>query len=371
MLYIVLTVSVLHLAWMNWLVYRRSDASICLLSALAPLALMCGFVVASPAISLQSIAIAVLFCFHRWLIPARPSVFFRLSLLIVVGLFAVSTWIALSSQRDLRKQFPMESMAERVRLPKPGKPLAETPETKKWTLLETFLENDLQEHENRFWSRTNALRQLHEHTTDNFINSPGFGVTRMTAGQMQPARFEYRPETDVGVVQMEYSGPLSFSTEDLEKPYWSNNLDALKELHFGGLRDFVNSKGFGYIKARDQVAGFYPHEFSRMPDAESLRVKRLELVSLLRYDQPMVYVSNELPRMKELKKAPTRSLSDFEAKGIQSIQSGEDLFVRETGQGIHMLGAIRSVEQCVKCHGGERGDLLGAFSYCLTHTSQK
>jgi hypothetical protein len=30
-----------------------------------------------------------------------------------------------------------------------------------------------------------------------------------------------------------------------------------------------------------------------------------------------------------------------------------------------MLGAARSVSQCIKCHDGERGDLLGAFSYYL------
>jgi mono/diheme cytochrome c family protein len=30
-----------------------------------------------------------------------------------------------------------------------------------------------------------------------------------------------------------------------------------------------------------------------------------------------------------------------------------------------MLGAVRSTRQCVACHGGDRGDLLGAFSYAL------
>jgi hypothetical protein len=30
-----------------------------------------------------------------------------------------------------------------------------------------------------------------------------------------------------------------------------------------------------------------------------------------------------------------------------------------------MLGLARSVKQCVACHGGARGDLLGAFSYVL------
>ncbi|MSQ95275.1 MAG: hypothetical protein EXR98_12060 [Gemmataceae bacterium] len=75
--------------------------------------------------------------------------------------------------------------------------------------------------------------------------------------------------------------------------------------------------------------------------------------------------------MIDLKGAPTRSLSDFEAKGLEAIQNGEDLFVRETPQGMLMLGAIRSVAQCVKCHGGERGDLLGAISYSLQRTAER
>jgi hypothetical protein len=35
-----------------------------------------------------------------------------------------------------------------------------------------------------------------------------------------------------------------------------------------------------------------------------------------------------------------------------------------------MLGAIRSTRQCLSCHGGNRGDLLGAFSYVFTRPGQ-
>lgn len=44
---------------------------------------------------------------------------------------------------------------------------------------------------------------------------------------------------------------------------------------------------------------------------------------------------------------------------------------REENRGsprVSALGAIRSIEQCTKCHGGKRGDLLGAFSYSLART---
>jgi hypothetical protein len=168
---------------------------------------------------------------------------------------------------------------------------------------------------------------------------------------------------------MEKIEPLIFSSQELEKPYQGKLLPDLTSLHFGGLRDFVNVQGFGYIKDRQHVAGFYSHQFSRRPVATNVSVKRLELVSLLMHNKPAVYVTNELPRMKELKKAPTRSLSDFEVKGLEALQNGDDLFVREIASTIHMLGAIRSVDQCVKCHGGERGDLLGAFSYSLLRSA--
>jgi hypothetical protein len=55
--------------------------------------------------------------------------------------------------------------------------------------------------------------------------------------------------------------------------------------------------------------------------------------------------------------------------GLKDLQDGEDLFVRDTTkQGRRMLGAIRSVDACLKCHGGQRGELLGAFSYWLKAT---
>jgi hypothetical protein len=67
--------------------------------------------------------------------------------------------------------------------------------------------------------------------------------------------------------------------------------------------------------------------------------------------------------MDELRKAPTRPLDEFEAEGLKELRRGEDLFVRDAPSGRRMLGAVRSAKQCVACHGGQRGDLLGAFSY--------
>ena len=83
------------------------------------------------------------------------------------------------------------------------------------------------------------------------------------------------------------------------------------------------------------------------------------------HEKPVAYVSANLPRMDELKKAPTRPLDRFESGGLEKLRGGEDLVTAEAGANLRMLGAIRSARQCVDCHGGRRGDLLGAFSYTL------
>ena len=92
---------------------------------------------------------------------------------------------------------------------------------------------------------------------------------------------------------------------------------------------------------------------------------RLELVGLLLEGQPRVYVTPTLPRMQEIRERPTRSLDSFEAAGLEQLQGGDQLFTRNVVGGVRMLGAIRSAQQCIKCHDSERGALLGAFSYTL------
>jgi hypothetical protein len=99
-------------------------------------------------------------------------------------------------------------------------------------------------------------------------------------------------------------------------------------------------------------------------------LQTLDLVGLLLHEQPVGYVSVNLPRMDELRDAPTRPPDDFEATGLEGLRRGEDLFVRESADCRRVLGAVRSTRQCLSCHGGERGDLLRAFSYTFTPRKQ-
>ena len=76
--------------------------------------------------------------------------------------------------------------------------------------------------------------------------------------------------------------------------------------------------------------------------------------------------SDMLPRMDLLRKAELRPLDTFEASGVVRLRQGQTLVVSEEGLfRLRLLGAIRATAGCVDCHGCERGELLGAFSYVL------
>ena len=79
----------------------------------------------------------------------------------------------------------------------------------------------------------------------------------------------------------------------------------------------------------------------------------------------MVYVSDHLPRMEELRGARPGRLTNSRRWRLSVLRRGEDLFTSRDGKHLRMLGAVYSSMQCVNCHGGERSDLLGAFSYTL------
>jgi len=83
----------------------------------------------------------------------------------------------------------------------------------------------------------------------------------------------------------------------------------------------------------------------------------------LKHDPPAVYVTTNLPRMRELANAVTRPLDDFESRGLNRILAGNDLEVEANEKQLRVLGPIRAFTQCLTCHDVERGDLLGAFSY--------
>jgi hypothetical protein len=139
----------------------------------------------------------------------------------------------------------------------------------------------------------------------------------------------------------------------------------------------LDPDGFGIaIEPPLTVTGFVDHGFHYPPsngmgDAAPWTILRLELVSLLKFDGPRVYVLDHLPRMDQLSSdnAPTRPLDAFESEALAKLWHDEDVVVKNDGNGndFRMLGSLRAAKQCLDCHSVQRGELLGAFSYSLRH----
>jgi hypothetical protein len=224
-----------------------------------------------------------------------------------------------------------------------------------------------------FPDRSGQLKRLHEEFVGAFVNSDGFGVVRMSSPKLTLPN-------DEPIQQPWPAGPSADPTVGADRaggrpPPGRETLDQavaergpLWDLHAGSVTSFANPRGFGYVKDRRRVAGFQPHRFQKAPEPiplgrEEWRVARLELVSLLKHDPPAVYLSDNLPRMRELRDAPVRPLDAFEADAVARLYKGEDIVTGEARGGFRAVGAIRAAKQCLDCHAVQRGDLLGAFCY--------
>jgi hypothetical protein len=256
----------------------------------------------------------------------------------------------------LREQYPLEAMADRV--PEPRRDLrSPTSDRTLGRLVE--VEQEV-ERARTASSRSYQLERVHRHTVQAFVNSPGFGVARML-----PLPTAVNPGPERGGPPAQPGSPPVWHYPDDIAPVADADRVVLGGLHRAGVLDFVNQAGWGYVADGRRAAGFLPHAFSRVPAAKSWRVRRVELVGLLAHPEPVVYVTEQLPAMVDVRSAPTRSLDGFEAAGLAAVQRGEDVHAARLGDEVRFVGAVRSARQCVGCHGGERGDLLGAFSYTL------
>ncbi len=222
--------------------------------------------------------------------------------------------------------------------------------------------------------RTYMLQRIHRTAVERFIDSPGFGNARNVALD-RPGRVERETRRDYLQTRPADDGPAAPPGDNPSAPA-SERVPAdaplsaaLRQSHLGTVLDFVDAPGFGYFRDREHVAGFRPHGLHERPYVfyrPSLEVTHLELVSLLKFDEPRVYVlPGSFPRMDRLGDGTTRSLDEFENRALAALQGGEDLVAESAGDHIRLVGSIRAVKQCLACHDVSRGELLGAFTYRL------
>ena len=249
---------------------------------------------------------------------------------------------------DLRASHPFVSMEGR--LPVPNMSVSFNPD--RVTEAESYLAGELQ-----LCDYSQDFAKLHTEKVRTFSMMPGVGQMRMRS---HIANAEVLPEPiPQPSVLGDYAHRSGGVMPDAKVP-------DLFDLHASSIGSFVIIKGFGYVKSRREVAGFAPHAFGHLPVSKPpYTLERLELVGLVRNPEPAVYVSEFLPRMTELDAVTTRPADGFEAAGLKKLAAGEDMVANAVGSKVRLLGAIRNMTACVECHGGQRGDLLGAFSYRL------
>ena len=370
MLYVSLVASAVLLVLANRFVRRSAypipkTALLCFGFAFGPAFMMVFF----PSLALQAGLLAALLLILL-LVPQRGKrLYSPLSCIATVIPYAIFLFMAVQKEKGyshLREEYPFESVETRLPVRPAREPISLT-HPERLNNLESEISS--QAGSSLYLnSRSAVLLRLHENSVDTFVDSAGFGVGRMMPRSEPSAELLSKSlQSTVPVPQPDYlmpfTPPAGLLTEKL--PQW--NPTNMGRMHDNGVIDFVNARNFGFVKDRQHVAGFQRHGMTKVPAAEASEwsVARVDLVGLVIHETPLAYVSANLPRMDELRDAPTRPLDAFETDALESLRNGEDVIARGNDDTARMLGAIRATKQCIACHGGSRGDLLGAFSYGL------
>jgi hypothetical protein len=293
---------------------------------------------------------------------------------------------------ELRKRFPFQSLADRLQYeveaareletqpaPRLSKAAAEN-------LKQADQQHEAMKREKHYFLalRMKSLEALHSAEAEAFVKRDGNGVYRMPLPSPRDLDLAVAPTIPFDSVSYPEGSVAEESKVSLPEkgsgPVAAGahpSLQFLNLFHDSSRYQFTDPNSVGYVKDRDRVAGFVAHQFPHRPeiprvtdpktgkpkDKERWAMRRLELVSLLKARGPAVYISDELPRMEYLKGAPRRGLDTFEADALKRLRDGEDVVAESTTNRIRMLGSLRASKQCLDCHRGRHGDLLGAFSY--------
>lgn len=241
-----------------------------------------------------------------------------------------------------------------------------------------------------------ALMKVHAGFVADFIAQPGFGRSRMPGIKLlrkadlnsrfenidldapperidQPDRQRDESDTSNNVSHADQAAAAHQGPEGIAFNQLPRN-DTLESFHRDNITNFVTLYSLGAINDKLEARGFQSHAFQLAPDKLNVAYEtfgwslaRLELVSLLKHRPPAAYVSEHLPAMDELRDAPTRPITRFESDAVAKLVAGEELVLDQPDRHeLRMLGSIRAIAACRKCHQVPLGGLLGAFTYKFT-----
>jgi hypothetical protein len=81
--------------------------------------------------------------------------------------------------------------------------------------------------------------------------------------------------------------------------------------------------------------------------------------------RPFAYTQPFNVTKAHLQESARRPLREPELAAINNLVAGEETVVNERSTPPLLIGAVRASSQCLKCHEGPAGRMLGAFSYSL------
>ena len=110
--------------------------------------------------------------------------------------------------------------------------------------------------------RGHELARLHSDTVDNFVNSSGFGVRADEPRRVWPKLHWGLILASMPPAQEDY---FRLTPKDHEQFPARPNESVLGSLHEAGFLDFVNPRGFGYVKSRRESRAFNPTVSARRP----------------------------------------------------------------------------------------------------------
>jgi len=233
--------------------------------------------------------------------------------------------------------------------------------------------------------RQRELNHLHDDMVKEFTAMPQFGVSRMMPASLKKEsvnKFELSIKS-IPLQNQEKFWPATIQLSEaqrsnyLEKmktpintwrsfPFEVNNEQVPISFHVAASHDFLDPKFFGFTNEDRKTAGFVEHAFHYPPPGIEFNDRKWELVelqllSLERFEKPVAYVLDNLPRMDQLNSGdvPTRALDEFELQALEKLRVGKRIVVQtETKQSemdqMRMLGTLQNRSICMQCHSGDK-----------------
>jgi hypothetical protein len=375
-LYIYLVLLSVFLIGINVVAWGGSKKRLAISAGLCVPAMIVGIGLPIFLMSALLVGIAALLCM---LLPPRRFIFPIVSVVAAlifpsIGLYRLIL-PEMQQLAEFRNQYPLESVSARLAYEKNRPhPTASVPTSEKATQEFDDFEQEIEQRNEYGGARSHSLEMVHASYVRQFVNSPGFGIQR---GRRLTWSDWVAPGDDRSIPKANtnrHDDKTLPSSPGFVEPSDREELSGdLRKLNKRSVLDFLDPNHLGYVRNREEVAGFISHQFSSDPSRsiEKCYVRNLELISLLKHDPPAAYLSENLPRMEELRDAKTRPLDNFETAALAALEKGENLQINHEPNRIRMLGSIRAAKACLKCHSVERGTLLGAFSYDLRPASKQ